>query len=108
VRAYDKAGNVRAYSTTFVVKSSQAFSSSYAALAWYILLSLIILGVLIYIFRWQYKIKKELGALKAQMRRDLRVLEGELKSGERGSLERDIKHIEGDMEEKIKKIDDTF
>lgn len=108
VRAYDKAGNYTEESTTFVVTATGISAIPLMTLMWYILLAILVIGILIYIFRWQRNIKGELTIFRAQMQRDLQILEGQLKTGGQESLEQDVKKLESNVEENIGKIDKKF
>jgi hypothetical protein len=117
VRAYDDAGNMREEDATFRVIGAACLTSCLyrsfqflSAWDWLLVLVAMILVCIAYLFIWHLvlarrRLRHELDEFKAELRRDLKRLEGETGSKmDAGSLEKEARHLEGDVDGEIKKI----
>jgi len=108
VRAYDRAGNFRSASTTFVVRSR--ISGFLESSAWYLLLVVFVVGILIYILSWQIKMRRELHDLQEKIGTGFKALENELEAGAgtKEAVTGDVKKLESDTTEEVKQLEEHF
>ena len=133
VRAYDNAGNFKDSSIKFDVIPKTGWQAWWYKFliflnewGWLLLIAVTIILLALYfmIFRlvfWRRSLRIEIQEFKNELRRDLKRLEGQLKSeSEKGmeidlrpshlektkeSLQKEIKHIEDDVKEELKEIE---
>jgi hypothetical protein len=114
VRAYDHAGNFRDASVNFSIGRACTngslvclFLASFSQWGWLVVFILIILLLISYIFIyrllwWRRRFRAELSGFKDELHRDL----GRFEAGGAEKSEKEMEHLESDIEKEVKKIDD--